>query len=99
MDQEASAVMVREGQYLNAGESVFTVYGNSGLVAEFSLDPGNASLIKKDQRILFSSLRNPNDSFVEIVDMIQPIFRDGDRKNTRLNSSHSCESRMPSTAC
>ncbi|TCK85717.1 efflux RND transporter periplasmic adaptor subunit [Albibacterium bauzanense] len=78
MDQEASAVMVREGQYLNAGESVFTVYGNSGLVAEFSLDPGNASLIKKDQRILFSSLRNPDDSFVENVDLIQPIFREGE---------------------
>src|SRR5690554_809754 len=48
---ETSTIMVREGQYLNAGESVFTIYGNSGLVAEFSLDPQNASLIKKDQRI------------------------------------------------
>jgi len=78
VDQAASAVMIREGQYLNAGESVFTVYGNSGLVAEFSLDPQDASLIKKDQRILFSSLRNPDDSFVENIDLIQPIFREGE---------------------
>lgn len=79
MDEAAaSAVMVREGQYLNAGESIFTVYGNSGLVAEFSLDPQNASLIKKDQRILFSSLRNPDDSFVENIDLVQPIFREGE---------------------
>lgn len=75
---EVSTVMVREGQYVNAGESVFTVYGNSGLVAEFSLDPQNASLIKKDQRILFSSLRNPDNSFVENVDLVQPIFREGE---------------------
>lgn len=75
---EASTIMVREGQYLNAGESVFTIYGNSGLVAEFSLDPQNASLIKKDQRILFSSLRNPDNSFVENVDLVQPIFREGE---------------------
>lgn len=78
MDPAASAVMIREGQYLNAGEGVFTVYGNSGLVAEFSLDPQDASLIKKGQRILFSSLRNPDNSFIRNIDLVQPVFREGE---------------------
>ena len=78
MDEEASAVMIREGQYLNAGEKAFTVYRNSGLVAEFSLDPQDASLIKKGQRILVSSLKDPEHSFIKYIDLVQPVFREGE---------------------
>jgi len=76
--EQAASVIIREGQYLNAGEGVFTVYGNSGLVAEFALNPQDVSLIKKGQRILFSSLRNPDDSFIKNIDLVQPVFRDGE---------------------
>src|SRR3546814_3773963 len=33
------------------------------------------------------------------VEVISSLERDGDRKSTRLNSSHQCATRMPSYAC
>jgi len=47
-------------------------------VAEFSLDAQNASLSKKGQRILFSSLSKPEESFVENIDLVQPVLREGE---------------------
>ena len=47
---------------------------------------------------------NPNDKFLRqimvSVDITAPTYRDWetDRKSTRLNSSHSAKSRMPSSA-
>ena len=35
---------------------------------------------------------------VEVADYSKKAFEDGDRKSTRLNSSHSDRSRMPSSA-
>ncbi len=40
------ADLLREGQYLNAGQSIFTVYQASSLVAEFSLNPQDVSQLQ-----------------------------------------------------
>ena len=41
---------------------------------------------------------HPGDSLVEGIVLFQEIEDNADRKSTRLNSSHSGESRMPSSA-
>ena len=44
------------------------------------------------------TMENKREIFEEAVRAILPMFKDGDRKSTRLNSSHVSESRMPSSA-
>ena len=43
--------------------------------------------------------KNPNGGFVvPSIEQIKAVFEDEDRKSTRLNSSHTDISRMPSSA-
>src|SRR3546814_8800215 len=71
------------------------------------LAAGNAVIVKPSEQAPLSALR-----FAELIDGLLPsgtfsVLTGGaetgaalaDRKSTRLNSSHKCASRMPSTAC
>lgn len=73
----ASPVLLREGQYVSAGQSLFTIYQSSGLVAEFAFPPQLAARIKKGQKLLFYPANNVKAMQPGNIGLIEPVFRDG----------------------
>lgn len=74
---ESSPVLLREGQYVAAGQSIFTVYNSDRLVAEFSLKPALAAQVKKGQDFVFYRTADKAHSQVASIGLIQPAFRNG----------------------
>ena len=54
------------------------------------------TMIDKQKTAFIGSI--DSEGFPNIKAMLQPRKREGDRKSTRLNSSHTQKSRMPSSA-
>lgn len=73
----STPVLLREGQYVNAGQSVFTVYNAQSLVAEFAFPSTLAAAISKGQKILFSAVADDNALESARIDLIEPVFKDG----------------------
>lgn len=73
-----SPVMLREGQYVSAGQSLFTIYNADRLVAEFSLKPALAALVKKDNKFVFYKTVDKSSIQTASIGMIQPIFKNGE---------------------
>ncbi|RPD43508.1 efflux RND transporter periplasmic adaptor subunit [Paracnuella aquatica] len=74
---QATPVLLREGQYVNAGQSLFNVYSNTALVAEFSFNPALAAQIKRGQKLVFRKTANPEDVYTGKIGLVQPTFREG----------------------
>ena len=74
----ASPVMLREGQYVAAGQSLFTIYQSTRLVAEFAFPPVLASKMKPGQSLLFYPNENSNDMQSGKIGLIEPVFRNGE---------------------
>nr|WP_068891750.1 efflux RND transporter periplasmic adaptor subunit [Pedobacter panaciterrae] len=72
-----SPVLLRAGQYVSAGQSLFTIYNADQLIAEFSLKPALASLIKKGDKFVFYKTADKSTSQNANIGMIQPVFKDG----------------------
>lgn len=72
-----SPVLLRAGQYVSAGQSIFTIYNADQLIAEFSLKPALASLIKKGDKFLFYKTADKSTIQNASIGMIQPVFKDG----------------------
>lgn len=73
-----SPVMVREGQYVSAGETIFTIYQSNSMVAEFSFAPSLASEIKQGQKLVFHTVANPNNVMTGSIGLIEPTQRNGE---------------------
>lgn len=73
-----SPVMLREGQYVTAGQSLFTIYNASQLVAEFSLKPALAALTKRGDRFAFYKTADKTSIQNASIGMIQPVFKNGE---------------------
>jgi len=73
----SSPVLLRAGQYVSAGQSLFTIYNANQLIAEFSLKPALASLIKKGDKFLFYKTADKSTIQNADIGMIQPVFKDG----------------------
>ncbi|TCC96054.1 efflux RND transporter periplasmic adaptor subunit [Pedobacter hiemivivus] len=71
-------VMLREGQYVSAGQSLFTIYNADKLVAEFSFKPSLASLVKQGDKFSFYKTADKSTIQTATIGMIQPIFKDGE---------------------
>ncbi|KAA2239262.1 efflux RND transporter periplasmic adaptor subunit [Chitinophaga agrisoli] len=71
-------VLLREGQYVNAGENLFTIYKADKLVGEFALEPVTASYISKGQSLVLQSASGNGDGITGTVGLIQPVFRNGE---------------------
>ena len=71
-------VVIREGQYVGAGETVFTIYKDNSMVAEFSFAPALAAEIKRGQKLVFHSISNPNDIKTGSIGLIEPTQRGGE---------------------
>jgi Cu(I)/Ag(I) efflux system membrane fusion protein len=74
----STPVMLREGQYVSAGQSLFTIYNAGQLVAEFSLKPALASLVKKGDRFAFYKTADKTTIQTASIGMIQPVFKNGE---------------------
>ncbi|MES2653933.1 MAG: efflux RND transporter periplasmic adaptor subunit [Bacteroidota bacterium] len=73
-----SPVMLREGQYVSAGQSLFTIYNASSIIAEFSFKPALASLIKKGDKLLFYKTVDKSTAQQANIGIIQPVFKNGE---------------------
>ncbi len=72
-----SPVMAREGQYLSAGEGVFTVYLSTGLVADFYFDPSIIAHVTKGVKLTYHQVGNPGDIHAGTIGLIEPVQRSG----------------------
>jgi hypothetical protein len=74
----AAPILLREGQYINAGETIFTIYKADKLVAEFALEPAIAPHIRKGQPLILQSSTGAGKAIIATVGLIQPFFRNGE---------------------
>lgn len=74
----STPVMLREGQYVSAGQSLFNIYNADKLVAEFSLKPSLASLVKRGDKFVFYKTADKSTIQTASIGMIQPVFKDGE---------------------
>lgn len=72
---QTTPVMVREGQYVGAGQSLFTIYRTGSIVAEFALKPELASQVKRGQKLIFNTIANAEKVYTGNIGLIQPIVR------------------------
>lgn len=77
MPAENAPVLLREGQYVSAGQSLFTVYNNNSLVAEFAFNPTIAPHVKRGQKLVFRKIADPETVYTGSIGLIQPTFRAG----------------------
>ncbi|TWF42322.1 multidrug efflux pump subunit AcrA (membrane-fusion protein) [Chitinophaga polysaccharea] len=73
----ASPVLLREGQYVSAGQSLFTIYQAQNLVAEFSFPSHIVANIRQGQQLLFHPAGDKKPLQPAIIGLIEPVFRDG----------------------
>ncbi len=73
-----SPVLLREGQYLSAGQNIFTIYRKGNLVAEFSLTPEVASQLGKDAKVIIERTAHKEESTTGKIGLIQPVFNAGE---------------------
>lgn len=71
-------VMIREGQYVSTGQSIFTIYKANNLVAEFALKPEMAALVKKGQKLIFRPTTDKEKTYTGVIGLIQPVVRNGE---------------------
>lgn len=74
----STPVMIREGQYVSAGQSLFTIYQAESIVAEFALKPELASQVKRGQKLIFHTNANAEKVYTGNIGLIQPIVRSGE---------------------
>jgi membrane fusion protein, copper/silver efflux system len=72
-----SPILLREGQYVGAGQALFTIYKNNSLVAEFAFDPSLAPEIKRGQKLLFYKTADPATIYTGAIGLVQPTLRAG----------------------
>ncbi len=73
----ATPVLLREGQYVSAGQSLFTIYQAGNLVAEFAFPSQLAANIKRGQKILFYPTDHKEAMQTGNIGLIEPVFRNG----------------------
>ncbi|WP_262713226.1 efflux RND transporter periplasmic adaptor subunit [Chitinophaga japonensis] len=77
MAPAAAPVLLREGQYVSAGQSLFTIYQAKALVAEFAFPSQLAARIKRGQKLLFYPNNDENAMQSGSIGLVEPVFRNG----------------------
>ena len=72
-----SPVLLREGQYVNAGQSLFTIYKSGDLLAEFSIPPSLTNAVKEGTSLLIQS-EDMDKVFKEKIKLIEPVLKNGE---------------------
>ncbi len=73
----SSPVLLREGQYVQAGQTLFTIYNQRNLIAEFALNASLASRIKKGQKLIFHSTVDNSTLYTGTIGLINPTLNTG----------------------
>lgn len=71
---ENTPVLLREGQYLTAGQQVFTIYRTGDLLATFSMAPEIAAQVNRQDKILIQPLADTSRTIAGKIGMIQPVL-------------------------
>lgn len=71
-------VLIREGQYVSSGQSLFTIYRAGSIVAEFALKPELASQVKRGQKLIFHTNYDVEKVYTGNIGLIQPVVRSGE---------------------
>lgn len=71
-------VMLRTGQYLSVGQSIFTIYRAGDLVAEFSLTNAVAAELNRQERVIVQRTASRGESLTGRIGLIQPVFNAGE---------------------
>ena len=74
---ENSPLLLREGQYVNAGQSLFTIYKTGDLLAEFSIPPTLANAVKAGTSLLIQS-KNTDKVIKGKIGLIEPVLKNGE---------------------
>ncbi len=72
-----SPVLIREGQYVGNGETIFTIYQANNMVAEFSLDPTLATEVKRGQKVVYHTMADPKNVQAGVIGLVEPTQRNG----------------------
>lgn len=81
-----SSLLVREGQYLASGQSVFTIYQNTELIAEFAFAPAISKLPVVGKKLLYYPVGDSAKARTGTIRLIQPVFKAGQNFTlTRMN--------------
>lgn len=70
-------ILLREGQYITAGQPLFSIYQANSLLAEFAMPPQQASRIRKGARLQFHPTTDASVSSTATIGLIEPVFRNG----------------------
>lgn len=73
----STPLLLREGQYVGAGQPLFTVYKAGSLVAEFAFPSQLAANIRQGQPLLFYPVSDRNAMKRGSIGLIEPVFRNG----------------------
>lgn len=72
-----SPVLLREGQYVSAGQSLFTIYNNKSLVAEFAFPASLAATVQKGKQMLYYASNSTANTYTGNIGLVQPVFKAG----------------------
>lgn len=74
-----TALLLREGQYVSAGQTMFTVYKANQLVAEFTLKPDLSSEVKKGTKLTWYKTAQKDASIqIASIGLIAPVIKAGE---------------------
>ena len=100
-----SAVLVHVGHSSNSGHYFCFIKNSNGFwyrMDDSQVTVMNKSVVLQQQAYILFYTKRSNDandqSLTTSVEKVRPLSHSKDRKSTRLNSSHSGETRMPSSA-
>jgi hypothetical protein len=80
LEQSASSnapIAIREGQYVTAGQTLFTIYTNASLAADFSFSPSLAASLQKGKQLLYYPSSAPNTTYLGNIGLVKPVFVSG----------------------
>lgn len=74
----SSSILLREGQYLDAGQNIFTIYRSGDLLAEFSLTPDIAAQVDRQSKVLIQRTADKEETVTGRIGLIQPVLNAGE---------------------
>jgi Cu(I)/Ag(I) efflux system membrane fusion protein len=73
---------VKEGVYVQKGQSIFSVYNAGRAWAVINIFAGQAALVKTGDKVLITPGTDPGKKFQAVINYIEPFFREGSKTVT-----------------
>ena len=70
---QSSALSIREGMYIEKGQSIFAVYNIFKIWAVLNIFPEDAKRIKVGDKVMLASETNPNHLIPAVINYIEPV--------------------------